>query len=43
MNKRDFPIVTVTPKEEASLRKGHPWVYGEEIISSFGEIKNGGL
>jgi 23S rRNA (cytosine1962-C5)-methyltransferase len=43
MNKRDFPIVTVTPKAEASLRKGHPWVYGEEIISSFGEIKNGGL
>ena len=43
MNKRDFPIVTVTPKAEASLRKGHPWVYGEEIISSFGEIKNGAL
>ena len=43
MKNRDFPIVCVTPKAEASLRKGHPWVYGEEITEEFGEITNGGL
>lgn len=43
MVKREYPIVTVTPKAEASLRKSHPWVYGEEIISVFGELINGEL
>ncbi len=42
-NKRNFPIVTVTKKAEFSIKKGHPWVYAEEITNSFGEFQNGGL
>ena len=36
-------MVTVTKKAEASLRKGHPWVYEAEILQSFGEMSNGCL
>ena len=28
---RSFPVYTVTPKAEKSLRQGHPWVYADEI------------
>ena len=28
---RHFPVYTVTPKAEKSLRHGHPWVFAEEI------------
>ena len=42
-SKRSFPLVTVTKKTEASLRKGHPWVYEAEILQSFGEMSNGCL
>ena len=28
---RTYPIYTVTPKAEKSLRLGHPWVYADEI------------
>ncbi len=30
-SERKFPHVTVTKKAEFSIKKGHPWVYGEEI------------
>ena len=30
---RSFPIYTITPKAEKSLRQGHPWVYAEEITN----------
>ena len=30
--KRDFPRVGVNKKAEASLKGGHPWVYGEEVL-----------
>jgi len=40
---RKFPAATVTRKAEAALRKGHPWVYGEEITSVSGVCENGGL
>lgn len=40
---REYPIVTVTPKGEAAVRAGHPWVYGEEITGTVGETQNGGL
>ncbi len=43
MKQRNFPVITVTPKAEKSLRGGHPWVYDAEIISLFGEIENGCL
>ncbi len=42
-SKRNFPIVTVTKKAEASIKKGHPWVYDAEITQTFGELKNGCL
>lgn len=42
-NKREYPTFTVTPKAEASLRNGHPWVYAEEITSELLEIENGSL
>lgn len=42
-NKRNFPIVTVTKKAEAALKKGHPWVYDAEITQTFGETENGCL
>ncbi|MBR2732204.1 MAG: class I SAM-dependent rRNA methyltransferase [Clostridia bacterium] len=41
--RRDFPIVTVTKKAEASLRRGHPWVYAEEITGRVGAAENGAL
>ena len=48
---RPYPKLTVTEKAERALRAGHPWVYGDEIVSSApcrdGEIaaqfKAGGL
>lgn len=40
---RRFPSVTVTKKAELSLKKGHPWVYDAEIVSSAGEFENGCL
>lgn len=40
---RNFPSVTVSPKAEAAVTGGHPWVYGEEILSRSGEAPNGGL
>ena len=30
---RNYPKITITEKAERSLRGGHPWVYGEEILS----------
>lgn len=40
---RGYPRYTVTPKAEASLLSGHPWVYDAEIIGIEGETENGGL
>ncbi len=42
-SKRNYPILTVTPKAEASIKKGHPWVYDAEITQTFGETENGCL
>lgn len=35
--------MTVTKKAEASVKRGHPWIYAEEITESFGEAENGCL
>ena len=40
---RTYPRAAVTPKAEAALLRGHPWVYGEEITSLDGAPENGGL
>jgi len=38
---RDYAKLTVTPKGERALRRGHPWVYGEEITALDGNYENG--
>ncbi len=43
MKQREYPIVTISPKAERSVRSGHPWVYGEEIRAHTGEPLNGEL
>ena len=30
--KREFPRIVVNKKAEASLKGGHPWVYGAEVM-----------
>ncbi len=38
---RTYPVYTVTPKAEKSLRNGHPWVYGEEVVQMTQEASDG--
>ena len=38
---RPYPIATITRKGEAALRRGHPWVYVDEITSIPTELTNG--
>lgn len=40
---RGYPRYTITPKGEAALLRGHPWVYDAEIVNIEGEAENGGL
>ena len=40
---RSYPCAEVTPKAEAAILRGHPWVYDAEILSMDGAPENGGL
>ena len=40
---RGFPRFTITPKAEAAILRGHPWVYDAEILSVDGTPENGKL
>ena len=40
---RNYAKLSVTPKAERALRQGHPWVYGEEIVSAEGGWENGDI
>ena len=40
---RSYPQFTVTPKAEAAILRGHPWVYDAEILKIEGQTENGGL
>ena len=40
---RNYPKYTITPKAEAAILRGHPWVYDAEILQTEGETENGGL
>lgn len=40
---RPYAKVTITPKGENSLLRGHPWVYEGEILSTDGELHDGDL
>ncbi len=42
-SERPFPKVNITSKAARSLKNGHPWVYGDEILSSSGEIADGAI
>ena len=37
---RGYPGVNVTPKAEAAILRGHPWVYDTEILSMDGTPEN---
>ena len=38
---RPYPKASITSKAARSLKNGHPWVYGDEIISSEGILQDG--
>ena len=40
---RAYPSAAVTPKAEAAILRGHPWVYDTEILAMEGAAENGGL
>lgn len=40
---RGYPLCTITPKAEAAILRGHPWVYDAEILSLDGEPDNGAV
>lgn len=40
---REYTRCLITHKAEHSIRQGHPWVFGEEIIKIDGEYQNGDL
>jgi len=40
---RPYPKVMISRKAERSVKNGHPWIYGEEIFKTEGELQNGGL
>ena len=40
---RQYPKFTITEKAEKSLRAGHPWVYGEEVLFVEGDYQNGDI
>ena len=40
---RNYAKLSVTPKAERALRQGHPWVYGEEIVSAEGSWHSGDI
>lgn len=40
---RSYPKYAVTPKAEAAILRGHPWVYDTEVLNIEGEASNGSL
>ena len=40
---RPYPQIAITPKGEAALTGGHPWVYEGEVTSVSGAPADGGL
>lgn len=40
---RQFERAIISEKSERSVRAGHPWVYGEEVLSVSGAYENGEL
>ena len=42
-SERAFPKVSITSKAARSLKNGHPWVYGDEILSCEGNPRDGAI
>ena len=42
-SERAFPKVSITSKAARSLKNGHPWVYGDEILSCEGDPQDGAI
>lgn len=40
---REYPVLAVTRKAQAALEGGHPWVYGEEVLTPTEVLQNGAL
>lgn len=40
---RTYPKFYITPKGEKAARRGHPWVFGEEVAKVEGSYENGDL
>ena len=40
---RNYPVAVITEKAEHSIKKGHVWVYGEEVTDVIGNYRNGDL
>ena len=40
---RPYAAITITPKGEASILKGHPWVYEAEVTAINGTVQDGDL
>ena len=40
---RPYAAITITPKGEASILKGHPWVYEAEVTAIDGTVQDGDL
>ena len=40
---RPYIRAQITPKAEKAVKRGHPWVYGEEITSLSGTPDNGDI
>ena len=40
---RPYPKIIITPKGEAALTGGHPWVYGGEVTAVDDAVEDGGL
>lgn len=43
MSRRQYPYVTITEKAEKAISDGHPWVYGDEILSVNADPSDGGI
>ncbi len=42
-NNRSYPVVTVSKKGALQVQNGHPWIYGSDTISVFGDVQNGDI
>lgn len=41
--KRPYAAATLSAKAEKSVRSGHPWIFGEEIVKWEGDCENGDI